>query len=132
MKPEKFDGKGSFETFLFQFENCVSYNCWNDADKVAHLRWSLTGVAAQLLWGTEALSYEQLIEKLRRRFGGKGMEEKFQNELRCRRRSRAEPIRELAQDIQRLMALAYPGEKSSLAEHIARDAFLALSITGRP
>jgi hypothetical protein len=124
MKPEKFDGKGSFETFLFQFENCVTYNCWNDDDKVAHLRWSLTGVAAQLLWNTEALSYEQLVEKLRRRFGGKGMEEKFQNELRCRRRNRNEPIRELAQDIQRLMALAYPGERSSLAEHIARDAFL--------
>ena len=30
----------------------------------------------------------------------------------------------MAQDVQRLMALAYPGEKSSLSEHIARDAFL--------
>src|SRR5664279_1740303 len=53
------------------------------------------------------------------------MEEKFQNELRYRRRTRGESIRELAQDIQRLMALAYPGEKSSLSEHIARDAFLS-------
>jgi hypothetical protein len=113
MKPDKFDGKGSFETFLVQFESCATYNCWNDDDKVAHIRWLLTGVAAQLLWNTEALSYEQLVEKLRRRFGGKGMEEKFQNELRCRRRNRNDPIRELAQDIQRY-ALAYPGERSSL------------------
>ena len=52
------------------------------------------------------------------------MEEKFQNELRCRRRSKGESLRELSQDIQRLMALAYPGEKSGLSEHIARDAFL--------
>ena len=53
------------------------------------------------------------------------MEEKFHNELRCRRRARGESIRELSQDIQRLMALAYPGEKSGLSEHIARDAFLS-------
>ena len=125
MKPEKFDGKTSFETFLYQFENCVQYNNWNERDKVAHLRWSLTGIAAQLLWGTEHLDYEQLVEKLRARFGGSGMEERFQNELRCRRRARGESLRELAQDIRRLMALAYPGEKSSLAEHIARDAFLS-------
>src|SRR5664279_1006373 len=52
------------------------------------------------------------------------MEEKFQNELRCRRRARGESLRELSQDIRRLMTLAYPGEKSGLSEHIARDAFL--------
>ena len=125
MKPEKFDGKGSFETFLHQFENCSTYNAWHDHDKVAHLRWSLSGTAAQMLWGTDKLSYQQLVDRLRDRFGGKGMEEKFQNELRCRRRGKGEAIRELAQDVQRLMALAYPGEKSSLSEYIARDAFLS-------
>jgi hypothetical protein len=35
-----------------------------------------------------------------------------------------ESIRELAQDVQRLMVLAYPEERSRLSEHIARDAFL--------
>ena len=53
------------------------------------------------------------------------MEEKFKNELRFRRRARGESLRKLAQDIQRLMALAYTGERSSLSEHIARDAFLS-------
>ena len=53
------------------------------------------------------------------------MEERFQTELRCRRRGKGESLRELAQDIRRLMALAYPGERSSLADHIARDAFLS-------
>ena len=52
------------------------------------------------------------------------MEEKFQTELRCRRRSKGESLRELPQDIRRLMAMAYPGKKSSLSEHIARDSFL--------
>jgi len=53
------------------------------------------------------------------------MEKKFQSELRCRRRNKGESLRELAQDIRRLMILAYPGEKSTLSEHIARDAFLS-------
>jgi hypothetical protein len=61
----EFDGKGCFETFLYQFENCAKYNHWNSDDKVAHLRWSLTGIAAQLLWETEDLRYKQLIDKLR-------------------------------------------------------------------
>jgi len=84
----------------------------------------LTGAAAQLLWGSEDLTYEELLEKIERRFGGQGVEEKYQTELRCRRRSKGQSLRELAQDIRRLMAMAYPGEKSSLSEHIARDSFL--------
>ena len=88
MRPDKFDGKGSYETFLYQFENCAKYNEWNTTDKGAHLRWSLSGTAAQLLWGTEDATYDQLLDKLKSRFGGRGMEEKFQNELRCRRRLR--------------------------------------------
>ena len=36
------------------------------------------------------------------------------------------PLRELAQDIRRLMSLAYPGEeKTELGQLLARDAFLA-------
>jgi len=105
----------------------LSYK-WSRADKVAHLRWSLTGTAAQLLWGSENLSYEDLLDKLKTRFSGKGMEEKFQTELRCRRRNKGESLRELAHDIRRLMTLSYPGEQSSLSEHIARDAFESLSL----
>jgi len=110
--------------FLVQFQNCARYNKWKAADKLANLRWALAGNAAQLLYDAEDLSYDQLINKLRRRYGGQGMEEKFQCELRCRRRGPKESLRELAQDIQRLMSLAYPGEKSRMAEKLARDSFL--------
>ena len=124
MKPEKFNGHGSFESFLVQFNNCASYNKWTEPNKLAHLRWALTGSATQLLWGSENLSYDELLEKLKSRFSGRGLEEKYQTELRCRRRNKGESLRELAQDIRRLVALAYPNEQSRLAEHLARDAFL--------
>jgi len=122
-KPEKFDGKVSWETFILQFQNCAEYNRWNEKDKNAHLRWSMTGSAAQVLWGTAQINYDQLVTKLSARYSGRGVEEKFQNELRCKRKSRGESVQELAQDIQRLMAQAYPGQKSELANHLARDMF---------
>ena len=125
MKPEKFDGRSSFEFFMCTFTNCARYNRWKEEDKAAYLRWSLTSTAAQLLWDADGLSYDELVDTLKARFGNKGMEERFQTELRCRRRQKNESLRGLAQDIRRLMALAYPGEKSNLAEHLARDAFLS-------
>jgi len=39
----------------------------------------MTGMAAQMLWGTEGQSYKQLVERLGDRFGGRGVEERFQH-----------------------------------------------------
>jgi len=36
MKPPKFDGQCSFETFMVQFSNCAEYNKWNEVQKLAH------------------------------------------------------------------------------------------------
>ena len=36
MKPPKFDGKTSFETFWAQFENCASHNEWSRAQQLAY------------------------------------------------------------------------------------------------
>ena len=112
IRPDKFNGRTCFETFMCKFENCSRYNGWDADDKVAHLRWSLVDNAAQLLWETEGMSYSQLVRRLRERFGSAGQEEKYQTELRCRRRIRNESTRELAQDIRRLMSLAYPTQNT--------------------
>jgi len=37
LKPPKFDGQGSFETFMAQFMNCAQHNKWTRADKLAYL-----------------------------------------------------------------------------------------------
>ena len=129
MKPDKFNGTGSVETFLAQFDICAHYNAWTDKDKAAHLKCCLTGVAGQLIWDCgqpDALSYDELRQKLRRRFGSQDQQEKFQAELRARRRRRGETLAELYQDVRRLMTMAYPGEgASSLCEQIAKDYFIA-------
>ena len=51
LKPPKFDGQGSFETFMAQFMNCAKHNKWTRADKLAYLRNSLD---------KEAVSYTHL------------------------------------------------------------------------
>ena len=124
LKPEKFDGTTCFETFLVQFDNCAQFNCWNDMEKLHYLRWSLTGPAARMLWGTEEMTFRQLVARLRSRFGSFDMEEKYQAELQCRRRKPSETLRELAQDIRRLMMLAYPGDRSDMAERLAKEHFI--------
>ena len=129
MKPDKFNGSGSVETFLAQFDICAEYNDWTSKDKAAQLKCCLTGVAGQLIWDSgqpEALTFGDLSEKLRRRFGSQDQQEKFQAELRARRRRQGESLAELYQDIRRLMTMAYPGEgTSSLCEQIAKDHFIA-------
>jgi len=125
IKPEKFNGETSFENFMVTFNNAAKFNGWDKKEKLAYLRASLAGVAVQLLWGADNITYDKLVERLKDRFGAIGMEERYQTELRCRRRRDGEPIRELAQDIRRLMSLAYPGQEDcNLGQHIARDSFL--------
>ena len=124
MDPGKFDGSTCVRTFVMTFNNCARYNQWGDDDKEAHLRNCLTGNAAQLVWETEGYNFEELIDKLESRYGSSGQEEMYQGLLRNRRRKRNESMQELAQDIRRLMILAYPGEVTRLHRIIGKDAFL--------
>src|SRR6218665_2513515 len=69
MKPGKFDGTGSLESVLAQFEVCARHNRWTGNDKVDFLRCALYKAATQLLWdfgAREDVSYEQLVQRLRK------------------------------------------------------------------
>jgi len=124
MKSEKFNGTLCFKTFLTQFNNCAQFNGWNATDKLHCLRWFLTGVAARMLWGTEKLSYKELVARLRSRFSSVDMKKKYQAEIQCRRRKPNKSLRELAEDIRRLMMLAYPRDRSPMSESLAKEHFI--------
>ena len=97
-----FDGSSSFESFYAQFHNCASYNWWNDADKLTHLKASLTGDAQQILWDTDAAgtdTIEKMTTLLRNRYSGSRQSDKYQTELRLRRRRPGESLSSLHQDI---------------------------------
>ena len=127
LKPPRFDGKKSFETFMAQFSNCAQHNRWNRAEKLAYLRNSLDSEAANVLWDygadvTDSLS--GLTKILESRFGGKATAEKHRIELRHRRRRKDETLQSLHSDIRRLAALAYPDVQPQTRDVITGDYFL--------
>ena len=71
------------------------------------------------------MTFTELEQKLRARYGSAGLYERFAAELRGRRRRINESLAELHAHIKRLMALAYPDSAhSSLGQIIARDHFI--------
>jgi len=128
MLPDKYNGNSPVESFRVQFEDCAAYNEWDCEDKVAYLRWCLTGQATQVLWDVPygQITYEELMRRVIQRFGNEGQEEMFRSQLRNRKRKRGETLQNLYNDIWRLMSLAYPGfEASQFSQLIAKDIFLS-------
>jgi len=78
-----------------------------------------------MLWGADEMSFKRLVSRFRSRFGSSDMEERYQAELQYRRRRSNESLRKLAQDIRRLMMLSYPGDRSDMAERLAKEYFVA-------
>jgi len=127
MKPGKFDGTGSLESFLTQFEVCAKYNRWSSEDKTDFLRCALDKAATQLLWdfgAEENVTYEKLVDRLRQRYGTEGQAETFRTQLYYRRQRPDESLSDLLHDIRRLVVLAYPVPSNATTEILARDAFL--------
>ena len=126
LKPPKFDGMNSFETFWAQ---CAEHNRWDRTQKLVYLRSSLDKEAANVLWDygkevTESLS--DLTKTLKMRFGGKAFADKHRIEIRNRRRKPDETLQSIHVEgiIRRLAALAFPSMEHRTREVIACDRFL--------
>jgi len=127
LKPSKYDGTGSFETFLAQFQNCALYNMWTKREQLLYLRSSLEKDAGQVLWDYSAettASFSRMIKVLKERFGEANQSDKYRFELKSRRRRPNETLRSLHSDIRRLTALALPDLEHTARETMACDYFI--------
>ena len=124
IKPATFDGTTCVDTFLRKFEKVAAYNEWSVKDKFSHLYCSLVGPAEDLLYSSEAATYEELTERLRQRYGTREQQEKFRLELKFRRRKSVESLQELASQVEKLTKLAYPSTDAATRSILARDAFI--------
>jgi len=127
LKPPKFDGTTSFETFFAQFQNCVRHSRWDRSTEPVYLRNSLNKDVANVLWdyGKEVTkSLSGLTKILKMCFGGKTFVEKHHIEIRNRRRQKGETLQNLHSDIRRLAALAFPHIGYRSREMISTDYFL--------
>ena len=124
IKVDKYDGSSCVEVFLCQFEDIADYNHWTESDKLAHLKAALVGSARYLMAESRGLSYQNMKEKLRRRYSNLEQQERFKVELRTRRRRADESLQDLSHDVERLVALAYPGAPPEMLDILGRDAFI--------
>ena len=96
IKIDKYDGSFCVEIFLNRFEDIAEYNAWDETDKLVHLKASLTGTATYLLTESRGLTYEDMKEKLRRRYSTREQQERFKVELKTRRRRPEESLQDLS------------------------------------
>jgi hypothetical protein len=68
--------------------------------------------------------YEKLVAALETRFGPGRQTQLYRAQLKNRIRKRNEPVIELAQEIKRLVRLAYPSASMALRDQLTRDSFL--------
>ena len=111
VKPPKYDGTGSFESFLAQFQNCASYNKWSKRKQLVYLWSSLEKSAGQVLWDYSAEttgSLSKMIKVLKACFDEASQSDKYRLKLKSRRRRPNETLRNPHSDIRQLAALALP------------------------
>ena len=125
--PAKYDGSADLDEYLAHFDLCVVVNGWTRRQAGAFLGISLQGIARRLLAGldpaTEA-GYRKLRKALEQRFAPRNQTESFKALLRTRKRKAGETLQTLAEEIWRLVRLAYPGADASTLDSMGRDRFL--------
>ena len=127
LKLGTFNGRTSIEAFLRRFEICSKHNGWTEEDRVSQLMCSLTEPASHILCEsntTSEFSSSDLVDVLRSRYGSANQASLYQTQLSTRRQKEGEDLSTLAQDIRRLLTLAYPGPGSVHRETIAIRAFI--------
>ena len=126
IKPPRFEGKDScIESHLSQFEIVAKRNRWDDCEKADYVKCSLIGEASRILRDLpDSATYDDVVFKLRQRYGSLEQIESFRMELKQRKRKPGESLANLLKDIRRLFMLAYPGPVNYMTEITAKDAFV--------
>ena len=127
VKPGEFDGSSSWASFIAQFKLIAATQEWHMADRLAILVASLKGPALELfarLPESDQTDFGRLTDALEGRFGIANQEPWFRSQLRRRRRDAGETLPHLAQDIERLVSMAYPSASVELTDSLACDSFL--------
>ena len=126
-RPSPFDGKMPWDVYHTQFELLAQLNGWSDKEKAAHLAVNLREDAATVLTNlpvAKRQDYAALKSALESRFGTKNQIDLFRTRLRMRSRNKEEPLAGLAEDVERLVRLAYPEASESMVQVLAKDQFV--------
>lgn len=127
MKPGTYDGTGSWSDYLIQFNLVADYNKWGNYDRAlqlaTHLRGTAQGVLGDLTQD-QRTHFAALTSALAARFEPVQQSELYRAKIKSRIRRKGEPIVELAQDIRKLIRLAYPSANADVREQLSKDCFI--------
>ena len=127
IKPDTFDGTGNWSDYLIQFNLIADFCRWNEYEKALHLAINLRGIAQSVLADLrhdQRTNFHSLSSALAARFEPVQQSELHRVTLKTRLRRDNETLPELAQDINKLVRLAYPRATVGVREQLAKDYFV--------
>ena len=127
MKPGTYDGTAGWSDYLIQFNLIADYYRWDNYEKAlqlaTHLRGTAQGVLSDLSQ-TQRTDFTSLTSALAARFEPVQQSELYRAKIKSRLRRKGEPIVELAQDVRKLIRLAYPSANGDVREQLSKDCFI--------
>ncbi|XP_057691272.1 uncharacterized protein LOC130915330 [Corythoichthys intestinalis] len=121
-----FDGNEDWESFLMPFERQARKYGWSAMERVDRLHECLRGAAVRYVCSLPERTREDyvlLVEQLTQRFGKIDPPTTIRRKLGELRQGR-ETSAEFAEEVRRLITLAYPGVDLQLQDQLATDVFL--------
>ncbi|KAL5496639.1 hypothetical protein EMCRGX_G012963 [Ephydatia muelleri] len=127
--PEPFTGEGSWDHWIFLFENIAEVNKWDAAGKLQWLKVRLAGraqAALQRFSAEDADDYGRVKKRLQERFEPSCRKERYKAELQTARRKKDEGWADLADRLRQLAQKGYPDLEEKAKEQLALNVFLSL------
>ena len=126
-KAPTYDGQTNLQEYMVLFEMIAELNGWDDFSKAMELATSLRGAAQGILSDMRPelrTNYTYLVAALTSRFEPTNQTELYRAQMKSRLRRKSESVQELAQDVKRLVRMAYPSASLELREQLSRDCFV--------
>ena len=121
----KFDGENvSLETFLVRFDAYAQHFTWSKEERLFHLKTALSGQASTVVWQASGIGEEEIIKRLKLRFGNDALIGRYREQLQNYKRQSGQSIQSMYSEIQRLMILGYPNETSEAVDSWGKCAFI--------
>ena len=127
IKPDTYDGTGNWSDYLIQFNLIADFCQWSAYEKALHLAINFRGTAQGVLADLrhdQRTNFCSLSSALAARFEPVQQSELHRVTLKTRLRCENETLSELAQDVNRLVRLAYPSTTVDVREQLSKDYFI--------
>ena len=123
-----YNGKSNFQDFIILFDCFAEINRWSLKTKGERLLMSLEGQASSILptlSANERMKYDSLRAALEKRFNPQLDPDLAGSVTQTRRRKRGESYVAFAQELKRLMNIAYENWPADLIERLTRERFFS-------